>query len=125
MISSQAIVFLYSMLVGAILTFIFDLFRIWRMNFKTPSYLVIVQDIIFLFIVMITIVSTSFLYNNGEIRGYMVLGYLMGLMFYLLVFHKIMVTVLSGILQFLKKLCMKVLNLLKNMTSKQKNLKKS
>ena len=75
MIANQVYVFLSSILVGAILALIFDIFRLMRRHKETRDYIVYIQDIFFWLIVAIVIIISAFITNSGELRGYMFIGY--------------------------------------------------
>lgn len=75
MIVKEVYVFLWSILVGVFLTFIFDFFRLLRRNKKTNDITVYIQDIFFWIIVTIVIMLSAFFTNSGELRGYMFIGY--------------------------------------------------
>lgn len=79
MIVNQVYVFLWSILIGGILTLIFDFFRLMRRNKETPYLIVCIQDIFFWIIVAIVIIISAFITNSGELRGYMFIGYLLRL----------------------------------------------
>lgn len=96
MIQNQTYVFLWSLFVGVILAVIFDFFRILRRKGNTPNYLVYIQDIIYWIIVTIIIIMSAFITNDGELRGYMFIGYILGAVVYI-------VTVSRHILKFVNK----------------------
>ena len=75
MITNQVYVFLSSIVVGAILALIFDIFRLMRRHKETRDYIVYIQDIFFWLIVAIVIIISAFITNSGELRGYMFIGY--------------------------------------------------
>lgn len=77
MIVNQVYVFLWSILIGAILTLIFDFFRLMRRNKEIRDLIVYIQDIFFWIIVAIVIIISAFVTNSGELRGYMFIGYLL------------------------------------------------
>lgn len=93
MIVEQVYVFLYSILTGAILGLLFDFFRGFRFE-GIKDIWVYLQDIIFWLITAVIIIISAFLINEGELRIYMLIGYLLGSIFYMLLFSKI---VLSGL----------------------------
>lgn len=84
MVAEQVYIFLWSVLIGAIMGVIFDFFRALRRNGNTRNIIVYLQDIIFWFIVAIIIITSSFILNSGELRGYMLIGYLLGALLYML-----------------------------------------
>lgn len=84
MVAEQVYIFLGTILVGAIMGVVFDFFRALRRNGNTRNIMVYLQDIIFWFMVAVIIITSSFMLNNGELRGYMLIGYLLGAFLYLL-----------------------------------------
>lgn len=104
MIHDQVYVFLWSILTGAILALIFDFFRLMRRKGNTKNYIVYIQDIIFWIIAMIIIIASAFITNDGELRGYMFIGYGIGAIFYLLIFSKTLLKALGIILDFIEKI---------------------
>lgn len=79
MIVNQVYVFLWSILIGGVLTLVFDFFRLMRRHKETRDLIVYIQDIFFWFIVAIVIIISAFITNSGELRGYMFIGYLLRL----------------------------------------------
>ena len=75
MITKQVYVFFWSIVIGAILTLIFDFFRLFRRNKKSRNITVYIQDVFFWIIVAIVIIISAFITNSGELRGYMFIGY--------------------------------------------------
>ena len=52
-IFEQSKIFCIFFIIGLFIGFIFDIFRSIRKSFKTPDFLVAIEDIIFLFIIRI------------------------------------------------------------------------
>lgn len=75
MITNQVYVFLWSIVIGAILTLIFDFFRLLRRHKESRDFIVYIQDIFFWIIVALVIILSAFITNSGELRGYMFIGY--------------------------------------------------
>lgn len=101
MIQNQVYVFLWSILTGGILALIFDVFRAMRKSGSDNLLLVCLQDVLYLIIAAFIVIMSSFITNDGDLRGYMFLGYLLGVMFYLLLFSGIVLKVLTGIFTML------------------------
>lgn len=84
-----------------------------------------IQDIIFWLVTAVIIIASAFIINSGELRGYMLIGYILGACFYMLLFSKFVLSVLGFIFGNIKKFFL----LLKNLLSKffkvkdRKNLK--
>ena len=98
MLVEQVYIFGWSMVVGAILGIIFDFFRGLRFEGMKDIW-VYVQDIIFWIVTAIIIIVSSFFINQGELRGYMLIGYLLGAGFYMLLFSKLILGALKFINQ--------------------------
>lgn len=97
MIQNQVYVFLWSILTGGILALIFDIFRAVRKSGNGNLVMVCFQDVLYLIIAAFIVIMSSFSTNDGDLRGYMFLGYLLGVIFYLLLFSGIVLKVLTGI----------------------------
>ncbi len=72
-IANQVYVFLWSIFIGACITLLFDILRAFRKNKTVSNLQVLLQDIVFVIIVMLIIIVSAFMINDGEIRGYMIL----------------------------------------------------
>lgn len=109
--------FIYFVMIGMILGIVFDVFRILRKSFKTSDLTTNIQDILFGIITGIILLSSIFLFNNGELRLYIFLGICFGISIYLLLisqyFIKINVTIISFIKKFIKLLTKPFIILLK------------
>lgn len=96
MLVEQVYVFLWSIITGAILGILFDFFRAFRWN-GIKDIWVYIQDIIFWIVAAIVIIISAFFINEGELRGYMLIGYMLGAGFYMLLFSKFIITILKTI----------------------------
>lgn len=85
MVAEQVYIFLSSVLIGSIMGIVFDFFRALRRNGNTRNIIVYLQDIVFWLIVAVIIITSSFILNNGELRGYMLIGYILGALLYMLI----------------------------------------
>ena len=74
--------FLISVLWGGILLLIYDILRILRRLVKHGAFLVAIQDLIFWVGASIFIFSMIYRENNGIIRGYSILGMMLGSILY-------------------------------------------
>ena len=126
MITNQVYVFFWSIIIGAILTLIFDIFRLMRRNKESRDIIVYIQDIFFWIIVAIVIIISAFITNSGELRGYMFIGYALGSMFYLLLlsklFLKIFGTLFDKINSFFEKIFDFIKEKIKKINFKKKNV---
>ena len=102
MLVEQVYIFLWSILTGAILGLLFDLFR--GLRFKgIKDIWVYIQDIIFWLVAALIIIVSAFVINEGELRGYMLIGYLLGAGFYMLLFSKYILAILHFIFDKIRK----------------------
>lgn len=126
MIANQVYVFFWSILVGVVLALIFDFFRISRRKGTTKNFVVYMQDVLYWIIVAIIIIISAFVTNDGELRGYMFIGYAIGAIFYLILFSKIFIKIIGGILDFIEniinKLVEQVVKVRDKMNLKKKNV---
>ena len=120
MIQNQTYVFLWSVVIGAFLALVFDFFRILRRKGKTPNYIVYIQDIIYWIIVTVIIIMSAFITNDGELRGYMFIGYILGAIIYIASISKIILKISNVALDFIEarfigiwSFCMKIVKKLK------------
>lgn len=108
MIANQVFVFFWSIVIGAILALIFDFFRISRRKGNTKNWVVYVEDVFYWIIVAVMIIASAFITNDGELRGYMFIGYGIGAIFYLILFSKMLIKIISGILDCIENIVKKL-----------------
>ena len=102
MLVEQVYVFLWSIVTGIILGVLFDFFRAFRFKGIRDIW-VYIQDIIFWFVTAVIIIASAFIINEGQLRGYMLIGYLLGVGFYMLLFSKIILSALKFIFGNIRK----------------------
>ena len=101
MLVEQVYIFGWSIVTGAILGILFDFFRAFRFKGIRDIW-VYIQDVIFWLVTAVIIIVSAFVINDGELRGYMLLGYLLGAGFYMLTFSKLLLSGLRFIFNGLK-----------------------
>lgn len=81
-------IFLTSIYGGIIGGLVYDLYRTIRYHYKLSKFITYIQD--FLFWIVMTYIFFSILIkiNWGEIRGYIILGFIIGLIIYIITFSK-------------------------------------
>ena len=124
---SQYTCFIYSMILGVELGLIYDFFKIDRIVFKRKSFFVFLQDILFWLIAAFEFFSFSVVFSNGQIRGYLLLGSILGFFIYRLTFSKIInliIIPLKRLKNILKKFYLNFINKIvyytENITNKVK-----
>ena len=112
MVTNQAYLFLIFVLNGLLIGFIFDIFRILRISFKTKDFVTYIQDILFWLITGAIVLYSIFVFNNGEIRFYMFLGMVIGVILYILLFSKYIIKFNVQLINIIKIIIHKCLNII-------------
>lgn len=104
-VNTQLQLFLYSILMGALLGMIYDLTRIFRKAIKHPNFLVQIEDGLYWMICALLMFAILYMHNYGEMRFFIFLGMILGAVFYFatfsIVFMKIAVWVIDTIKAFI------------------------
>ncbi len=95
--TTQADVFLVSIIYGIILTVIYDSLRCLRRIVPHNNIFIGIEDIFYWLSFACIVISLIYTYNNGELRGYVVLGMALGSLFYLMLFSRLVVKGISFI----------------------------
>lgn len=104
MVTNQAYLFLIFILNGLIIGFLFDFFRILRKTIKTSDFVTYMQDFIFWILTGVIILYFIFTFNNGEIRLFLFLGIMTGILIYMLLLSKFIIKINVAIINFFKKI---------------------
>lgn len=104
MIASEFSIFLSFILIGIIISFLFDFFRILRRVYQTPDFLTIIEDITFWIISGIILLSGIFILNEGKIRAYLFIGIFTGILLYMITLSKIITRLGTKILEKLNQI---------------------
>lgn len=95
--------FVESVFLGAFLGLIFDFFKILRLSIKHKNFFVLVEDI--LFFAISALLTYCFMINVsfGQIRFFIILGELIGFVFYKICFSNILVKFFVFIISIVKR----------------------
>lgn len=104
MIASEFSIFLSFILIGIIISFLFDFFRILRRVYQTPDFLTIIEDITFWIISGIILLSGIFILNEGKIRAYLFIGIFAGILLYMITLSKVITRLGTKILEKLNQI---------------------
>lgn len=104
MVENQAYLFLVFTLTGFIIGALFDVFRILRKSFKTSDFITYLEDILFWVLTGFLIIYNIWYFNDGEIRLFMFLGLIMGILIYLLLLSKFFIILMTFIIDIIKKM---------------------
>ena len=97
---NESTIFLIFIVVGIIISMIFDLFRAIRKVYRTGTLATDVQDIIFWMISGLIMIYSVFVFNYGQIRGYVLLGIGLGSFVYFLTISKFFVIIFTKLINF-------------------------
>lgn len=104
MITNQAYLFLIFVINGILIGLLFDLFRILRISFKTKDFVTYIEDIIFWIMTGAIILYSIFAFNNGEIRFFMFLAMVIGVVLYMTIFSNYVIKSSVYIIKIFKKI---------------------
>ena len=100
--------------VGILIGILFDIFRIIRKSFKTSDFITYLEDVLFWILTGIVLLFAIFAFNNGELRIYIFIALIFGMITYLLTISKYFITISVNLLNILKKIFRIPINFLKN-----------
>lgn len=112
MITNQAYLFLIFVMNGLLIGFLFDVFRILRISFKTKDFVTYIEDILFWLITGAIILYSIFKFNNGEIRFYMFLGIAIGVILYIMLFSKYIIQFNVKAIKIIKQTLRKIIQVI-------------
>lgn len=101
---NQLYTFLLFILTGIVIGIVFDIFRIFRRSFKTNDIITYIQDILFWFVTGCILLFSIFTFNNGELRGYIFIGIILGLVLHLIVLSKYLINMFLKIINLLRRI---------------------
>lgn len=100
MAQNQAYLFLVFSLTGVAIGILFDFFRILRRSIKTSNLATYIQDILFWILTGIIVLYSIWYFNNGELRIFVLLGLIIGILIYMTTLSSIIVKIFTKILVF-------------------------
>ena len=112
-VSEQARNFCLFFIIGLFIGLIFDVFRGFRKTFKMKNILVDLQDVAFLILSGIIYFRSILIFNNGDLRFYIVLSSVCGIVIYALTLSESCVIISSVIFKLVKLVIKTILKLLK------------
>ena len=90
---NEIYIFLLFILTGMSIGILFDIFRILRKSFKTIDFITYIQDFLFWLLAGAILLYSIFSFNNGELRGYIFIGVILGIILYMLILSKYFVKI--------------------------------
>lgn len=83
------------MVTGAVLGFVYDLFRLKRKVIRTKSFLISLEDIIFWVFSALLLFTAAYFSNDGEVRLYFFFAALLGVLIYYWIFSRWVIQILT------------------------------
>lgn len=108
MITTQTSLFIIFLINGLIIGLLFDIFRILRKTIKTSDFFTYIEDFIFWILTGIILLYSIFKYNNGEIRLFMFVAALLGVIIYILTISSYIIKINVAVINFIKKIIITV-----------------
>lgn len=105
---------------GIIIGLLFDFFRIQRKVIKTFDFITYLQDALFWILSGIVLIISIMNFTNGEIRSYMILGIIIGVVLYFNIFSKYIMKISVGIANFFIKILHILISPIKKLSKKLK-----
>lgn len=97
---------------GIVIGIFFDIFRILRKSFKTSDLITYIEDALFWIITAIFLLVIIFIFQDGQIRNYTVLGLIIGFVVYILTISKYFIKINVFLINLLKNLINKIIKIL-------------
>lgn len=112
MIENQACLFGIFIINGILIGLLFDFFRILRKSFKTNDFITYVEDVLFWILAGIILLYSIFVFNDGEIRLFMFLAVLIGIIIYILSISSYIIKINVKIINFFKMIIIKIFKII-------------
>jgi len=112
LIVEQVYIFLYAILGGAIAAFFYDILRIKRRAITTNVIIVGLEDILYWFVAAIFFFITVYRSNSGEMRGYIFIGNVIGVIIYESLFSKIIIDSSVMVINLIKRILLFIFKIL-------------
>ena len=113
MIYTQLHLFLIFIINGLLIALLFDFFRILRKATRTSDFITYIEDALFWILTGFIILYSIFIYNNGEIRLFMFLAMIIGVLIYSIFISKFILNISLSIINFWNKIFSVIFNILK------------
>ena len=108
MVKNQIGILFYALVAGIVVAFIYDLFRIKRKVVKSNVIIIALEDLIYWIIASIVLFLSIYASNDGELRGFAVIGFFSGALLYFLLLSRTVTFILIKILKAIKNALTKV-----------------
>lgn len=100
-LSVQLYAFAVTIIAGASIGLIFDLYRVIRSRLQPGAITAAVMDLIFWLVAAPVLIVYLLVANWGELRFYVLIGILLGAAFYYLLFSRIVIRLFAGLINLI------------------------
>lgn len=101
--SSQASLFLTTVIIGVCLGFIYDWIRVFRNIIKHANIIIQIEDALYWIAISLAVFFIMLNKNYGEIRAFSIFGSFLGMIVYFFTISHIFMSVSMAIINFIKK----------------------
>lgn len=102
-VNTQTLLFIRAIQVGMLLASLYDLIRIARKMVKHPNWLVQIEDMLYWIVCMFISFGIFYIHNFASIRFFVLIGMLLGAVFYLVTFSIVFMKVATYVIEVVKK----------------------
>ena len=110
--STQAMIFLTTIIIGLIIGFVYDLFRIFRKIIPHTNAVTYLEDALYWIFMAIMVFYVMLNKNSGEIRFFSILGLFLGMITYFFTLSLLFMKVSLLIVGFIKKIIRLVIEII-------------
>ncbi|MCT4565956.1 MAG: spore cortex biosynthesis protein YabQ [Maledivibacter sp.] len=100
----QLYVFLATFYGGIVIGFMYDVYKIYRSILKTKKIIAAIQDILFWIAISIVVIYVLVYSDDGNVRGYYFIGFLLGALIYNLLLSRIVVKTIKMFLKAIQRI---------------------
>ena len=122
MVYDQLYLFIIFTLDGILIGILFDFFRILRKSFNTNDVVTYIEDICFWILTGILIIYSMYMFSDGKLRIFMVLGIAIGITFYILTFSRYVIKFSVNLLHIIFKPIFYIFYKIKKIKNMLKNI---
>ena len=109
---SQFLIFVLTIVLGFLTGLLYDFFRITRKIFNHPNFLIQIQDIIYWVLVTFFTFKLIIIKNRGEIRWFLILGLVIGMILYFVIVSDFVIKILMSVIHIIEKIITTVLSII-------------
>lgn len=99
----QLYIFLATFYGGVVIGFLYDLYKIYRRILNPSKIVEIIQDLLFWLVITVVAIAVLLYSNDGSLRWYTFLGFIIGALIYNILLSSIVVKIVNKFLMTLKR----------------------